>query len=193
MRTPVLALFSDLSDDDVYALAVLSSQVTHGHPLSHFTAGLAPVLVQRLAARRADIRSGQHVLDLAADLAAKWAGDNATYQEWARQVANLAAGWSTRPEVADICDIAGEGWIATECLLTALVGCAIACVQRETSVFGRLQPLTNTRGDTDSLACVGGWMIGALLGLARDDAQDILEGLEPDYRQWFIEHCPCAR
>lgn len=196
MRTPVLAMFTDLEDSEIFNLGVLSSQVTHGHRLAHFTAGIAPILVRCYNDLGNDKQiTGQTILDIAAQTATVFSCDDTEYQAYAEQLCDFAANWHNHAEVDDLCDLGGEGWTATECLLTALTGFALAADNTAqtpaTSVFTRLRPLIETRGDTDSIACVGGWFIGAYFGLAEEETEYVLNHMETNYRRWFQQHCDC--
>ncbi|MDO5722185.1 MAG: ADP-ribosylglycohydrolase family protein [Actinomycetaceae bacterium] len=186
MRTPVLAMFTELTDEDVFHLAVVSSTTTHGHKLGHFVGGLAPVFVRRI--QTAKLQTGKQAFELATELAQELAQQFSYQTEAAGFIARLselAQTWEELEITGDICAIGGEGWIADECFITALIGFALALDGGAKSLQERLLPCIQTQGDTDSIACVAGWMIGAHFQLLDSERGFIVQHLEPEYAKWF--------
>lgn len=189
MRTPVLAMFTQLSDAQIFRLAAVSSTTTHGDRLGHFVAALAPVFIRRLLT--ADLKGGKQAVELAHQVAIELARDF-DYQQVAADFLNrlhaLATSWEEQDFTGNICLIGGEGWIANECFITALIGFGMALDANPETVYRRLLPTIETSGDTDSIACVAGWMIGTHFPLSDSERDYLLQHLEPGYAKWFDTH-----
>jgi ADP-ribosylglycohydrolase len=180
MRVTPVGLLPGIDDDTLANLAQLQAGLTHGHPTalaaSELTAYAVRVLV-RGEAGLADLpellrdRARQQRTIFRAD----WLGDL-----WLRPGATtpedyIARGWDDclgvlgRLDAAlpaadrdtDPCLQTGAGWIAEEALATALL-CAL--LYADDPVAGLARAAT-TSGDSDSIACLAGAMLGAAHGI----------------------------
>jgi ADP-ribosylglycohydrolase len=202
MRVQPLA-FLDAEEEVIAGASQLQAAMTHGHPTGLAAAELTALairwsargddpddLIEALRQRCAAQREVYH---------ARWLGDL-----WERAHAPspgefISRGWDecdaalARAQEAvgvasledDPCLYAGDGWIAEEALATALLTYA----QDYGSPLGVIRRGAVTRGDSDSIACIAGGLVGAYRGEGawptdwidkveyRDDLEDLAEFL----------------
>ncbi|MFE7134286.1 ADP-ribosylglycohydrolase family protein [Streptomyces sp. NPDC057638] len=178
MRVAPLGLVSGLSDQQRAGAAQLQAALTHGHPTaltasdltSHavhlLTRGVAPGdLVARLRAYAYENRGRYHE---------RWLGRLWSRSQDASPHAYIARGWddcldalarleavlrAPDPEV-DPCVATGDGWVAEEALATAL-HCYLLFPDEPLTALRRA---ACTQGDSDSIACLTGALVGAAHG-----------------------------
>lgn len=186
MRVQPVA-FLRLSPDDASGLAQLSAAITHGHPTALAAADLTAYALRVLAhGHRLDVslldtlavycRRQRSVYrerwlgnlvaytDFPAGMCRSWIAQGWDEMEWhVERVRNaVRSGWN---DTTDPCLLTGDGWTAGEALATSLL-IAIKCDTY--GPYGRLTTLTRaalTRGDSDSLGCITGSLIGAAYGM----------------------------
>ena len=166
------------NEDTITNLAILQSETTHGHPLALASSVLTALTLRAIARKEitpgqgtyyswavAKIDELQQKLDLQQDQAAgNW---NPDYGRGLVQLADFLESKAAcvddyseaDREHEDICYFFGEGWVAEEAYLCALLGADYA----KDPVEG-LEHLANSEGDSDSLAAIGGQFIGAAAG-----------------------------
>lgn len=197
MRTPVIGMFEDLSEADVFRLAFLASQVTHGHTGGCFVGGIVAVLVRRLASL--DVKpTGSQVIDIAQSVVRDYAGvfprTEVTLGSFTGKLLStldsIRVLWKHRVGMPNVCSFVGEGWTADSCLLCSLLVTLMA-LDSPTGAGDHcdlIRPAILTSGDTDSIACVAGWLIGAILPVSEESKDYIMGHLESRYRDWFEYH-----
>ncbi|WBB77139.1 ADP-ribosylglycohydrolase family protein [Micromonospora sp. WMMD1128] len=176
--TPVGLLDVDL--DTLAGLAQLQAGLTHGHPT-----GLAASELTAYAIRL--LRDGAALPELPGLLTARARAQRTVYRGdwlddlWQRPGGTTAAefiarGWDDclrvlgRLEAAlacpddggDPCRLTGEGWVAEEALVTAL----LCVLWHPDDPVGALARGATTAGDSDSVAALAGAFVGAAHGMA---------------------------
>lgn len=177
MRSGWLGLLP-LEEEDIINLAILQSETTHGHPLALSSSVLTALTLKAIAAGEIVPRQGHYyqwaldkinaleikLLTERSDAAGSW---NLAYSTGLTMLAEFLK--SKEKEVAafkdseltdDICSFFGEGWVAEEAYLCALMGADFSPLD---PVEG-LERLVRSNGDSDSLAAIGGQFMGAFDG-----------------------------
>lgn len=149
MRTaPIGLFFTDL--DEVERVGRASSLLTHGHPAGLEGAAAAALLVA-LALRDATPEEMYEEIDRrcsprSEDFALCW-----------RKIPGLV---DKHPDQALVTGALGESWVAEEAVASALY-----CYWRNPSSYERaVLEAINTEGDSDSIGCIAGSLLGARLG-----------------------------
>jgi ADP-ribosylglycohydrolase len=161
------------------AVAQVQAALTHGHPTALAASELTAYAIRLL-------RDGAPLDDLPRLLRERCHSQRAVYHHdwlgplWARAGAHspadyIAQGWreceqaldrldAARPVfdgTDDPCGYTGEGWIAEEALATALL-CALRYPDEPVDALARA---ATTAGDSDSIACLAGALLGAAHGM----------------------------
>lgn len=182
MRVQPLA-FVRTSAEAASGMAQLSAAITHGHPTALAAADLTAIAIRWLAAGQAlDAslinRLAEYAFSQRTVYRSRWLGSlsdragalgRTTPRRWISRgwdellstlghVQQALTDWNGR---TDPCTLTGEGWVADEALGTALL-LAIRCGNWPVEALARA---ALTRGDSDSLACITGALIGAAHGI----------------------------
>jgi ADP-ribosylglycohydrolase len=178
MRVAPVGLVPGYDVDTVAGVAQLQAALTHGHPTALAASELTGYAVWVL-------RTGERLGELPGLLRERCRQERTRYREewlgdlWRRSraasaEAYAAHGWDeclavldrlatalAEPDDGDDpCRITGAGWIAEEALATALL-----CVLRHAhDPVGALARAAATSGDSDSIACLAGAVLGAAYG-----------------------------
>ncbi len=160
-------------------VAQLQAALTHGHPTALAASDLTAFAVAELAAgsapntlldRMTDYATSQTCVHHAEWLSELWQRPGMDTPE-----SYIARGWDECLAIlqrverglpkykpgTDPCDYTGGGWIAEEALATALL-CFLASPDDAVQVIRRAAA---TSGDSDSIACVAGALVGAHMGI----------------------------
>jgi ADP-ribosylglycohydrolase len=181
MRVAPVGLVPGIDEETLAGVAQLQAGMTHGHPTALAAAELMAYAVKALA------RDGAALADLPARLLDRCRSQRDVYRDdwldglWDRPGATtpdefIAQGWDEclaavrRLEAAlvapdreaDPCDATGEGWVAEEAVATGAL-CALLYPDDPVAALARA---ARTRGDSDTLACVAGALLGAAHGSA---------------------------
>jgi ADP-ribosylglycohydrolase len=182
MRVAPVGLVPGIDDETLAGVAQLQAGMTHGHPTALAAADLMAYAVKALA------RDGAGLADLPGLLLDRcrtqrevyrvdWLGDLWGLQPLATTPeAFIAQGWDEchaavrRLEAAlrapdrdaDPCEATGEGWVAEDAVATGL-HCALLYPDDPVAALARA---ARTSGDSDTLACVAGALLGAAHGSA---------------------------
>jgi ADP-ribosylglycohydrolase len=181
MRVAPVGLVPGIDEETLAGVAQLQAGMTHGHPTALAAAELMAYAVKALA------RDGVHLADLPGLLRDRCRSQRDVYRDdwldglWDRPGATtpdefIAHGWDEcltavrRLEAAlvapdheaDPCDATGEGWVADEAVATGVL-CALLYPDDPVSALARA---ARTRGDSDTIACVAGALLGAAHGSA---------------------------
>jgi len=179
MRVAPVGLVPGIDDETLAGVAQLQAGMTHGHPTALAAAELMALAVKALA------RDGADLADLPGLLHDRCRSQREVYRDdwlgglWDRPGATtpddfIAGGWDEclaavrRLEAAlvapdreaDPCDATGEGWVAEEAVATGVL-CALLFPDDPVAALARA---ARTRGDSDTLACVAGALLGAAHG-----------------------------
>jgi ADP-ribosylglycohydrolase len=180
MRVAPVGLIPGIDDETLAGVAQLQAGMTHGHPTALAAAELMAYAVKVLA------RDGAALADLPALLLDRcrtqrdvyrddWLGDLWGLQPLATTPDEfIAQGWDecltamgrleaalVRPDrEADPCEATGGGWIAEDAVATGL-HCALLYPDDPVAALARA---ARTSGDSDTLACVTGALLGAVHG-----------------------------
>jgi ADP-ribosylglycohydrolase len=180
MRVTPVGLVPGYDLDTLAGVAQLQAAMTHGHPTA-----LAASELTAYAVRCA--RDGARLAALPGLLRERARQQRAVYREdwlgdlWQRPGVDDAAGFIARgwdeclavldrldaalarpDDGADPCLATGDGWIAEEALATALL-CAL---RHRDDPVSALRRAATTRGDSDSIACLAGAILGAADGMS---------------------------
>jgi ADP-ribosylglycohydrolase len=151
MRVAAIGYAYQHQPQKLYDLAVASSQITHGHP----TAIAASVGAAHLVALALN---GVPPTEYAHRLLAFTNGISAEFDAAIYRVGHCL-GWTDQE--AALKHI-GEGWTGEEAVALALY-----CVLRHPDDYvACVRRAANTNGDSDSIACIAGGIMGARLGAA---------------------------
>lgn len=199
MRSGWLGLLP-LEEEDIINLAIIQSETTHGHPLALASSVLTALTLRAVISGEIVPRQG-HYYDWAvnkiSDLedrillfrdnsAGEW---NPDYLKGLTMLAEFME--SKKDQVSlfidsevteDICSYFGEGWVAEEAYLCALMGADYSPLD---PVEG-IERLVRSNGDSDSLAAIGGQFIGAFDGF-KVFPEDWEGKLEPRYSEELRE------
>jgi ADP-ribosylglycohydrolase len=181
MRVTPVGLVPGIDNDTLAGVAQLQAALTHGHPTALVAAELTAYCVKLL------VRDGVALVDLPGLLRERCRDQRRRYRSdwlgelWRRADAPdgpdfIARGWDECQAAidrvdavllladrdADPCLGTGAGWVAEEALATAL-HCALLFPDDPVSALGRA---AGTSGDSDSIACLTGALVGAARGLA---------------------------
>lgn len=199
MRSGWLGLLP-LEEPDIINLAILQSETTHGHPLALASSVLTALTLRAVISGEIIPRQGHYydwAINKISDLESRvFLFRNNSAGEWnpdygkgltmlkeflenkKEQVINFANSESSQ----DICSFLGEGWVAEEAYLCALLGADYSPLD---PVEG-LERLVRSNGDSDSLAAIGGQFIGAFDGF-KVFPEEWENQLEPRYREELQE------
>lgn len=190
-----------LDQEQLTNLAVLQSETTHNHPLALVSAVLTTLTVHDLAQGNLG-RTGyqQYALNkiraLKDDLILKGnsaaGGFSRAYreglpemEEWLLSKTEDIQSYLTKPATEDISWYLGEGWVAEEAYLNALI--ATEAHKPGDLHHSRLKQLTQTSGDSDSVAAIGGMFIGTRDGYRDTYPIEWVQHLESRYQDELQE------
>jgi ADP-ribosylglycohydrolase len=181
MRVAPVGLLPGIDDETLAGVAQLQAGLTHGHPTGLVAAELMAYAVKLLA------RDGVGLADLPELLRERCVSQRQVYRDdwlgdlWDRPGTAspddyIAVGWEecyaalrrldaalVAPDRrADPCDATGRGFVAEEALATGLL-CALMYPDDPVAALARAAA---TSGDSDTIACVCGALIGAAGGMA---------------------------
>jgi len=171
-------------------LAILQSETTHSHPLALSSAALTALAVKAVFDGEVTPSYEGGLTAWAVKTIKQFLSNGYGYGSWNpvfieglhmllpvlveghRKLSNFA---NTSMNL-DVCSFFGEGWIAEEALMNAL---AVADVYSEHATYG-LQRLVYSSGDSDSIAAIGGAMLGTHTG--NIFPPEWVNNLEPRYK-----------
>ncbi|ADV66533.1 ADP-ribosylglycohydrolase family protein [Deinococcus maricopensis] len=180
MRVQSVALLN--ADPDTRAgIAMLQAALTHGHPTalaaSDLTQHALYTTLHGTAPRDLPDALLQYATERRHHYPHAWLGDLWTHTHDPSPDAYITRGWAECERVLthlraaaprplsphlDPCDLTGEGWIAEEALATA----ALCYASANGDPHDTLTRARATRGDSDSIACIAGALLGAHHGHA---------------------------
>lgn len=150
MRVAAIGCLYQHDEQKLYEVAHASSLITHGHPAA-IAGSIAAAYAVKLAL------DGVPVPQYLPKIMAFTDGISEEFEQALRHIGHAGAWADEEAALAHI----GEGWVAEEAVALALY-CVIrypddyvACVRRA----------ANSEGDSDSVACIAGGIMGARLGL----------------------------
>lgn len=185
MRNPWFGVLP-LNEQRVEELSFIQAGITHSHPLALSSATVTALLVHKLSNQKI---SPEQLYETALELTKtlKPTANRFSYSyvlgleglgEFLEQNKTNYENFMSQDESTDynICDFFGDGWVAEEALLNAL---AVASKLYRTP-SAALKRLANSGGDSDSLAAIGGALIGAV---GNNWDKSWKTNLEPFYEQ----------
>lgn len=160
--------------------ARLQAAITHGHPRAIVSAELTAIAVRfaldgisldrlpRLLTRVAMARKRQCAIGgdtWLGDLPSLWEMTDVGTEKQAWQnsidgLLNLSRVLKRPKPVRNVCTVLGESWVADEALLTSLY----YAIQYRNEPMLAISEATRTSGDSDSIACITGAIVGAAAG-----------------------------
>lgn len=199
MRSGWLGLLP-LEEEDIINLAILQSETTHGHPLALASSVLTALTLRAVISGEIVPRQGHYydwALNKISDLesriflfrnnsAGEWNPDYGRgltmLGEFLQSKKDQVSQFIESEPTEDICSFFGEGWVAEEAYLCALMGADYSPLD---PVEG-LERLVRSNGDSDSLAAIGGQFIGAFDGF-QVFPEEWESMLEPRYKEELQE------
>lgn len=188
MRAPWIGLVNELTEEEIFALAVIQSQTTHGNPISWLVSGVAAVITRRMSKLEQvedfDISSPYIVLqakEIAVFFLETWLnfGEYEYVSALIANLDNILSRWDEFLQFeGDHCEFFGQGWTADEALFTSIATAS----KFINEPFSAIQALVYTKGDSDSLATLAGSFLGALHGIGDSYIEEINNRLEPRYK-----------
>lgn len=199
MRSGWLGLLP-FDEEVIINLAILQSETTHGHPLALATSVLTALTLRAIITGELIPHQGHYyhwaitkIGELESNVflfrnnsAGEWNPDYGKgltlLAEFLQSKKDKVSEFITSETTEDICSFFGEGWVAEEAYLCALMGADYSPID---PVEG-LERLVRSNGDSDSLAAIGGQFIGAYAGFKVFPEE--WEGyLEPRYQDELTE------
>ena len=181
MRVAPVGLLPGVDDETLAGLAQLQAGLTHGHPTALAAAELMAYAIKALARDGVDLADVPGLLrqrceDQRPVYRHDWLGDlwdrtgavtpddfiARGWDECRHALRRLEAALAAPDRAADPCDATGEGWVAEEALATGLL-CALLFPDEPVAALARA---ATTAGDSDTLGCVAGALLGAAHGRA---------------------------
>lgn len=179
MRTPWIGLLP-IRREDMVNFSILQSQTTHGHPGAWISSAVLTLLIDtlsRISEKDSEIDVGNGaVFDLALSIIDEiysmdlplLEGTELEAERFREALKNFSEDWGVIEEelsedsgrYKDLTVTFGEGWIATEALYC---GIGATSLYRGDTAKG-IRRLVYTNGDSDSIAAIGGAIMGAIDG-----------------------------
>lgn len=179
MRSGWLGLLP-LSEDAIINLSVLQTETTHGHPLALASSVLTALTVRAIISGEIKPHNGEYfewALSKTQELQTRFivtpvnaSGDwNPNYgkglvllSEFLLSKKGVISRFKEAPVSEDICSFFGQGWVAEEAYLCALMAADYSPIDPLQGV----ERLVRSNGDSDSIAAIGGQFIGAFEGFS---------------------------
>lgn len=175
MRVLPTALIPDL--DVALGASQLQAALTHGHPVALAASELTALAIRWAAEgvdlielpgmlfQRAQTQRDVYRRDWLGVLENRWGHKGEYMMDWAwrammTKMTEVDVALQRSGEIKDVCAILGEAWIAEEALATALY---FAIKYQDDPVYA-ISMAARTNGDSDSIACITGAIIGAARG-----------------------------
>ena len=194
MRTPWIGLLP-LERSEMAALAVIQSQVTHGHPVSWIISAVLTLMINDFLHEEnivdEDISMFDHAVRVIDEIIAMELFVLSDFEMELNNVktslSRFADNWEAIAELieeqngnfVDVNKIFGEGWTADESLYNALGVCSL--YDDSSEIYSGIRRLVYTDGDSDSIAAIGGSLYGAKYGSLAVSKEQIVNSLEPRY------------
>lgn len=190
MRNPWFGLLP-YTEQDIVELSYIQAEITHSHPLAYSASALTALAVKDIYTRTVILEKGKpnlfvSLIKTTERLLANNCNSNPAVKEGLvmmqkflnqRQDAYYRM-ISSDDTVTDICDyLNAEGWVAEEALLLAVATADL----HQYDLFRALERAVHTRGDSDSIACIAGSIIGAGISTQLDWLQEMSDRLETRY------------
>lgn len=175
MRVLPTAMIPNL--DVALGSSQLQAALTHGHPVALAASELTALAIRWAAEgvdlidlpgmlfQRASTQRNVYRRDWLGVLENRWGrqGEYVMPMAWERMqyvLTNVDMALQRSGEIKDVCAVLGEAWIAEEALATALY---FAIKYQDDPTFA-ISMAARTNGDSDSIACITGAIIGAARG-----------------------------
>lgn len=168
MRAPWLGLLP-YADEDLAIMSLIQAKVTHGHPDALLASVLTTLLTSHLAKGKIHpsqdgslIRHTIHLLDTRTFINEGEVIDPQHLRKLFTEALIVFPEYLYSSPSDDICSFFGNGWTADEALVLA-VAATDAQNGSEEATDG-IHRLAESSGDSDSIAAIGGALIGAYRG-----------------------------
>lgn len=206
MRAPWLGLYG-LDRETVALLSMIQSQTTHAHPSAWVSAAVLSVMISDLIEDSSNADKGMFnlaadALELVIDVSKNLYSIESDFTDGIVEVIReIEKAYEIFPLFRDSSEhddmnlYFGEGWIAEETLTNGIAAAELFRIKNLNDSdnsdengavifdgYDALRRLVTTSGDSDSLACVGGALIGALSGYEAFN-YNIIGNFEKDYEQ----------
>lgn len=187
MRSGWLGLLP-YAEEDLITMSILQAKVTHGHPDALIASALTTLLVHHLAKGKilpsqdgALIRHSIHLLDNHRFLDGERVLDPQDLRKLFTEALIAFPEYLYSSPSDDICSFFGEGWTADEAIVLA-VAATDAQNGSEEATEGILR-LAEGSGDSDSIAAIGGALIGSYRGVDQIRRSTGYMNFEPRYAE----------
>lgn len=176
------------TEQTITDLAVIQSQTTHGHPLALSAAAVTALAVNGIfTGKVTPSKEGTlfHWVNKKVHELKNYSAWDENYTQGLEDLEPVIFNgliayntFKTTDYYTDVNSFFGEGWVAEEALVNAI---AVTDLYSDNLVEG-LRRLVWTQGDSDSIAAIGGAMLGTHLGPVSITAE-WTEHLEPRYKK----------
>lgn len=191
MRNPWFGLLP-YEEQKIVDLSYIQAEITHSHPLAYSASALTALMVKDMFEQKVVLEKGKpnlfvNLIKTTETLIKNNSNQNSSIQEGLvllqkflnhrqEQYFNMI---SSDNGVTDICEyLNAEGWVAEEALLLAV---AVADLHQY-DLFRGIERAVHTRGDSDSIACIAGSIIGAGIPTELPWLQEMADRLEERYK-----------
>lgn len=181
------------SKERIAYLSVLQAETTHSHPLALSSAIVTALIVKKIVeegnifSNRNGIENIAYICETARGYS--YGNSSELVHQGLHELENFVntkqheyKNFLNSVEESNICFFLGEGWVAEEALL-----CAVGATEKygfldpQTGLQG-IERLIRSSGDSDSIAAIGGAMIGASLPTTENVYESYINSMETEYQ-----------
>lgn len=196
MRAPWLGILP-INRDAIAVLAILQSETTHGHPTASISSAIAAMVMHDLFYETKNLLGNDEAFKIAFSALEELKEINTPLiknseigiEEVEKTLINAVDKWGNffhSKDDYDINNFFGEGWIAEEALANALASVSFYSPSYLNNSLSGVKRLVYTNGDSDSIAAIGGAMLGIYNGYNSFD-YPIAENIEEYYKNELID------
>lgn len=170
MRVPWIGLHRRLSNKQVASLAYEQAVVTHGHPFGTISAAFTALTTRKILSGQIPAGGiGDYLLD--ESNLQPIIGDHPAWKEFNAYLSEaFTKAKKYQSQIVDpsfdVCSVFGEGWIADEAFVLAVILCDAFLNDKKSvsSGINAVRRAAHLTGDSDSVACITGAFMGLYTG-----------------------------
>lgn len=198
MRAPWLGVLP-LDRSAIAVLSILQSETTHGHSTASVSSAVCSLIVHDLFYESYDLNGDDRLFDKALDVLDEISSIDSGllkndyvktgFEEVRKSLVCGKDKWGafeSSLSTIDMNSYFGEGWIAEEALVNAVAAASLYSPSFVNNSMDGIKRLVYTNGDSDSIAAIGGAMLGVYNGYESFD-YDIMNHIEDFYREPLLD------